>query len=53
VVDFVPTPQDPMCTNICFGGPDLKTAYLTLSLYGTVVKLDWPRAGLPLHFLNT
>lgn len=53
VVDFVPTPQDPMCTNICFGGPDLKTAYLTLSLYGTVVAVDWPRPGLPLPFLNT
>ena len=53
VVDFVPTPQDPMCTNICFGGPDLKTAYLTLSLYGTVAKMDWPRPGLPLPFLNT
>ncbi len=53
VIDFVPTPQDPMCTNICFGGPELKTAYLTLSLYGTVVAMDWPRPGLPLHFLNT
>ncbi len=52
VVDFVATPQDPMCTNICFGGPDLKTAYLTLSLYGTVVAVDWPRPGVTLPFLN-
>jgi len=43
---------DPYCTNICFGGPDLKTAYLTLSAHGTLVAMDWPRPGLPLHFLN-
>jgi gluconolactonase len=40
------------CTNICFGGPDLKTAYITLSGYGTLVAVDWPRHGLPLHHLN-
>jgi gluconolactonase len=36
------------CTNICFGGPDLSTAYLTLSGYGTLLAVDWPRPGLPL-----
>jgi len=40
------------CTNICFGGPDLKTAYITLSGYGTLVAVDWPRPGLALHHLN-
>jgi gluconolactonase len=40
------------CTNICFGGPDLKTAYITLSGYGTLIAVDWPRPGLPLHHLN-
>lgn len=40
------------CTNICFGGPDLRTAYITLSGYGTLVAVDWPRPGLPLHHLN-
>lgn len=40
------------CTNICFGGPDLKTAYITLSGYGTLAAVDWPRPGLPLHHLN-
>lgn len=39
-------------TNICFGGPDLKTAYITLSSAGKLVKKDWPRPGLPLHWLN-
>lgn len=40
------------CTNICFGGPDLQTAYITLSGYGTLIAVDWPRPGLPLHHLN-
>ncbi len=40
-------------TNICFGGDDLKTAYVTLSTTGRLVRMDWPRAGLPLNFLNT
>ena len=38
------------CTNICFGGPDLKTAYITLSGYGTLVAVDWPRPGLKLAY---
>jgi gluconolactonase len=44
---------DLMCTNICFGGDDLKTAYITLSGTGRLVSMDWPTAGLPLNFLNT
>lgn len=51
LVDFVPMP-DRMTTNICFGGPDLRTAYITLSLSGRLVAVDWPRPGLPLNFLN-
>jgi gluconolactonase len=38
------------CTNICFGGPDLRTAYITLSGYGTLVAVDWPRPGLALAY---
>jgi len=38
-------------TNICFGGPDMKTAYVTLSATGRLVAIDWPRPGLPLNFL--
>lgn len=40
---------DPLVTNICFGGPDLRTAYVTLSGTGALVALDWPRPGLRLH----
>ena len=43
---------DRATTNICFGGPDLRTAYITLSGKGQLVAMDWPRPGLPLNFLN-
>ncbi len=42
---------DLLVTNICFGGADLKTAYITLSGTGKLVKMQWPTAGLPLNFL--
>jgi len=41
---------EPYCTNICFGGPDMKTAWITTSGYGKLIKVDWPRAGLKLAF---
>jgi gluconolactonase len=47
----VPFP-DLYTTNICFGGEDLCTAYITLSASGRLVKVDWPRPGLALHHLN-
>jgi gluconolactonase len=43
---------DAFTTNICFGGADLKTAYVTLSSSGRLVSAEWPRSGLPLHWLN-
>ena len=47
-VEFVPTP-DVFTTNICFGGPDMRTAYITLSGTGRVVSTRWPRPGLRLN----
>jgi gluconolactonase len=44
--------DDPLTTNICFGGEALKTAYITLSSSGRLVSMPWPRPGLPLNFLN-
>jgi gluconolactonase len=41
---------DSYVTNICFGGADLTTAYVTLSETGRVVSLPWPVPGLKLHF---
>jgi gluconolactonase len=52
LVDFVAT-GDILTTNVCFGGPDLKTAYITLSGTGRLVKTDWPRPGAKLNYLNT
>jgi gluconolactonase len=40
---------DPMTTNICFGGSDMKTAYITLSGTGRLVATEWPSAGLRLN----
>jgi gluconolactonase len=39
---------DPMVTNVCFGGPDLQTAFVTLSATGRLASLPWPRPGLAL-----
>ena len=49
VVDVAPG-DDPICTNICFGGPDMKTAWLTLSGTGQLVAMTWPDPGLHLAY---
>ncbi|AVW89752.1 SMP-30/gluconolactonase/LRE family protein [Celeribacter baekdonensis] len=41
---------DPFSTNIAFGGPEMKTAYITLSGSGRLIAMDWPRAGLKPNF---
>jgi gluconolactonase len=45
----VPT-GDPLTTNICFGGADLETAYITCSGTGRLVATDWQTPGLPLAY---
>jgi gluconolactonase len=37
-------------TNICFGGADMKTAYITLSAGGQLAAMEWPDPGLKLNF---
>ena len=37
-------------TNLCFGGPDMRTAYVTLSDSGRLGMLRWPEPGLKLNF---
>ena len=51
LVDFIPLP-DPFVTNICFGGDDLRSAYITLAGTGQLIKMDWLRPGLALNYLN-
>jgi gluconolactonase len=41
---------DGAVTNICFGGPDLQTAYITCSLTGRLISCRWPRPGLRLAY---
>lgn len=41
---------DPYVTNLCFGGEDRRTAYVTLSLTGRIARVRWPEPGLALNF---
>ena len=50
-VEQIPMP-DRYTTNICFGGPELRTAFITLSMSGRLVATEWPRPGLALQYLN-
>jgi gluconolactonase len=47
--EHVPFP-DMLTTNICFGGPDMRDAYITLSGTGRLIKARWPRPGLKLNY---
>ncbi len=41
---------DLVCTNICFGGADMTTAWVTASSTGKLYRTAWPRPGLKLNF---
>ena len=47
--DFMET-GDLLTTNICFGGDDLRTAYITCSAGGRLLSTEWPRPGLRLPY---
>ena len=50
ILEFVEVPgNDTFVTNICFGGDDLRTAYITSSGRGKLYGVDWSRAGLALN----
>lgn len=49
-VRHVPT-DDPLTTNICFGGEDLRTAFITVSGTGRLLSMPWPVDGLRLAHL--
>jgi gluconolactonase len=44
------TLPDPIVTNICFGGDDGRTAFVTSSGRGHLLSTRWPRPGLALAF---
>ena len=41
---------DILVTNVCFGGPELSTAFVTCSGTGKLVSFPWARPGLALAF---
>jgi gluconolactonase len=41
---------DMLTTNICFGGADMRDAWITCSGTGTLYKTRWPRPGLKLNY---
>jgi gluconolactonase len=52
-VDDAPVPGefwDPLVTNLCFGGQDGRTAFITCSGTGRLIACDWPRPGLALAY---
>ena len=49
IVESVKMP-DSYPTNICFGGADMKTAYITLSDTGRLGKMAWSEPGLKLNY---
>jgi len=48
-LEHTPLP-DLICTNICWGGKDMKTAYITMSSTGKLVSCDWRSPGLRLTY---
>ncbi len=48
-VEHLPMP-DLLVTNVCFGGDDLRTAFVTLSGTGRLVSLPWRCPGLRLSY---
>lgn len=49
LLEFHAAPEG-YCTNLCFGGPDRRTAFITLSGYGRLIAVPWERPGLALAF---
>jgi len=47
LLEFHAAPEG-YCTNICFGGADRRTAFITLSGHGQLFAARWPRPGLAL-----
>lgn len=48
-IDYVDVPGDLFVTNICFGGADMRDAFITCSGRGKLVRARWPQAGLRLN----
>ena len=49
-VEYVDVPHDCHVTNICFGGADMRDAWITCSGRGLLLHARWPVPGLRLAF---
>lgn len=49
-IDYVDVPDELFVTNLCFGGNDMRDAFITCSGRGRLVKARWPCAGLRLNW---
>lgn len=49
IIGEIVFPKGSGVTNLCFGGPDMKTLYITLAGRGSVVALEVDEPGLPLY----
>lgn len=47
--EHTPLP-DPICTNICWGGNDMRTAFVTMSATGKLAVMQWRSPGLRLNY---
>lgn len=47
--EHVPMP-DPVTTNLCFGGADMRDVWITGSSSGSLYRRRWPRPGLKLAY---
>mgnify|MGYP000639847120 CR=1 FL=1 len=50
VAAFQTPRHDPYVTNICFGGPEGSTAFITSAGHGILYSVEWPWPGLRLNF---
>lgn len=42
--------NDPVTTNLCFGGTDMRDVWVTCASTGRLYRMRWPRAGLRLAY---
>ena len=42
--------NDPITTNLCFGGPDMRDVWVTCASTGRLYRTRWPRPGLRLAY---
>jgi len=52
LIEQIPMPEK-FATNLCFGGADMRTAFITLSSTGRVIAMASRYTGAPVHFSHS